>query len=111
MKEIIVIGNPKWRVGVLGLVAGKISDEYNKTVFVWGKDENDLIKGSCRSNGDISVVELMTENRGHFIDFGGHELAGGFTVENDKIHFLEEKLCSSFKDIKSILNKKVVKLK
>ena len=99
MKEIIVIGNPKWRVGVLGLVAGKISDEYKKTVFVWGNDENDLIKGSCRSCGDISVVELMTENREHFIDFGGHELAGGFTVENEKIHFLEEVLSNSLKKI------------
>jgi single-stranded-DNA-specific exonuclease len=97
IKEVIVIGNPKWRVGVLGLVAGKISDEYNKTVFVWGKDENDLIKGSCRSNGDISVVELMSENSEHFIDFGGHELAGGFTVQNDKIHFLEEILSESYR--------------
>jgi single-stranded-DNA-specific exonuclease len=98
MKEVIVIGNPKWKVGVLGLVAGKISDEYDKTVFVWGNDENDLIKGSCRSSGDISVVELMSENSDHFIDFGGHELAGGFTVQNDKIHFLEEKLSNSYRN-------------
>jgi len=103
--EIIVIGNPKWRVGVLGLVAGKMSDEYKKTVFVWGKDENDLIKGSCRSNGKISVVELMTENKDHFIEFGGHEMAGGFTVHNDKIHFLEEAFLNSFKNIK-VLEKK-----
>ena len=44
MKEVIVIGNPSWRVGVLGLVAGKLMDEYQKPVFVWGKDENDLIQ-------------------------------------------------------------------
>ena len=103
IKEVIVIGNPKWRVGVLGLVAGKISDEYDKTVFVWGKDENDLIKGSCRSSGDVSVVELMSKNSEHFIDFGGHELAGGFTVQNDKIHFLEEVLSESYKKARSDL--------
>ena len=97
MRDVIVVGNPKWRVGVLGLVAGKLSDEYDKTVFVWGKDENDLIKGSCRSNGDISVVELMSQNSEHFVEYGGHELAGGFTVENDKIHFLEEILSDSYK--------------
>jgi single-stranded-DNA-specific exonuclease len=105
MRDVIVIGSPSWRVGVLGLVAGKISDEYDKTVFVWGKDENDLIKGSCRSNGSISVVELMTENKEHFIEFGGHELAGGFTVSNDKIHFLEEALFNSLKNIKSLIQK------
>ncbi|KKP87840.1 MAG: Single-stranded-DNA-specific exonuclease RecJ, partial [Candidatus Nomurabacteria bacterium GW2011_GWC2_35_8] len=99
MSEVIVIGNPKWRVGVLGLVAGKISDAYKKPVFVWGKDENDCIKGSCRSDGTVSIVELMTETKESFIDFGGHELAGGFTVHNDKIHFLEETLSLTFNKI------------
>ncbi|KKT23192.1 MAG: hypothetical protein UW07_C0027G0001, partial [Candidatus Nomurabacteria bacterium GW2011_GWF2_43_8] len=99
-KEVIVIGNPKWRIGVLGLVAGKLSDEHQKPVFVWGKDENDCIKGSCRSDGSVSVVELMTETRESFIEFGGHELAGGFTVHSEKIHFLEEALSLSFKKVK-----------
>jgi len=99
-KEVMVIGNPKWKVGVLGLVAGKISDEHQKPVFVWGRDENDCIKGSCRSDGSVSIVELMTETSESFIDFGGHELAGGFTVHNEKIHFLEEALSLSFHKVK-----------
>src|SRR3990167_11516173 len=99
-KKVIVIGNPKWRVGVLGLVASKISDEYKKPVFVWGKDENDIIKGSCRSDGSVSLVELMTETREFFMEFGGHEFAGGFTVQNEKIHFLEEDMSSSFEKVK-----------
>ncbi len=100
MKDVIVIGNPEWKVGVLGLVAGKISDKYKKSVFVWAKDENDCIKGSCRSDGSISVVELMSENSESFVDFGGHEFAGGFTVHDDKIHFLEEALSLSFHKVK-----------
>jgi len=99
LREVIVVGNPEWRVGILGLVAGKICDAHKKPVFVWGKDENDCIKGSCRSDGSVSVVELMTETRESFIDFGGHELAGGFTVHSDKIHFLEETLSLNFKKI------------
>ncbi len=98
--NVIVIGNPEWRVGILGLVAGKICDEYKKPVFVWGKDENNCIKGSCRSDGSVSVVELMTESRESFLDFGGHELAGGFTVHPDRIHFLEEHLSLSFLKVK-----------
>jgi single-stranded-DNA-specific exonuclease len=100
MREVIVIGNPAWRVGVLGLVAGKISDQHKKPVFVWGKDENDCIKGSCRSDGSVSIVELMEDSKDSFIDFGGHELAGGFTVHEDKIHFLEEALSKSFQKVK-----------
>ncbi|MFA4975461.1 MAG: single-stranded-DNA-specific exonuclease RecJ [Candidatus Paceibacterota bacterium] len=99
-KEVIVIGNPLWRVGVLGLVANKISDQYKKPVFVWGKDENDFIKGSCRSDGSVSLVELMTETSESFLEFGGHEFAGGFTVHNEKIYFLEEALSLSFHKVK-----------
>src|SRR3989344_1920766 len=99
-REVIVIGNPNWRVGVLGLVAGKISDEYNKPVFVWSKDENDCIKGSCRSDGSVSVVELMSETSESFLEFGGHELAGGFTVHSEKSHYLEEALSASFHKVK-----------
>lgn len=98
--DVVVMGNPKWRVGILGLVAGKIMDTHDKTVFVWGKDENDSIKGSCRSNGSVSVVELMGELNDHFIEFGGHELAGGFTVHADKIHFLEKALLKAYKKVK-----------
>jgi single-stranded-DNA-specific exonuclease len=100
MNEVIVVGNPSWRVGVLGLVAGKIMDEYQKPVFVWGKDENDAIKGSCRSPGSVSVVELMTATSESFLEYGGHELAGGFTVHHDKIHFLEEALSTTFHKVK-----------
>jgi single-stranded-DNA-specific exonuclease len=99
VKKVIVVGNPSWRVGVLGLVAGKISDQHKKPVFVWGKDENDCIKGSCRSDGSVSIVELMNETSEFFVDYGGHELAGGFTVRDDKIHFLEEALSTSFNKI------------
>ena len=100
IKDVIVIGNPSWKVGVLGLVAGKMSDEYKRPVFVWGKDENDLIKGSCRSDGSVSVVELMHETQESFLEFGGHELAGGFTIHSDKVHFLEDALSSSYTKVK-----------
>lgn len=100
IKEVCVIGNPKWRIGVLGLVAGKIADAHKKPVFVWGRDENDIIKGSCRSDGSVSVVELMTATSEYFSEFGGHELAGGFSVHNEKIHFLEEALSLSYQKVK-----------
>jgi single-stranded-DNA-specific exonuclease len=96
---IIVIGNPKWRVGILGLVAGKIMDEFDRPVFVWGREGaigDTVVKGSCRSNGAVNVVRLMETAKEHFLDFGGHELAGGFSVSQESVHFLEEKLCAIF---------------
>jgi len=106
-RNVIVVGNPSWRIGVLGLVAGKISDQRKKPVFVWGKDENDCIKGSCRSDGSVSIMELMNDSSESFTDYGGHELAGGFTVRDDKIHFLEESLSKSFQKIQEEQKKKM----
>ncbi len=101
---VIVIGNPSWRVGILGLVAGKIMDEFDRPVFVWGREGSlpteeggtIVVKGSCRSNGSVNVVEMMTAGREHFLEFGGHELAGGFSIAQDEVHTLEEKLCALF---------------
>ncbi len=100
--EVIVIGNPKWRVGVLGLVASKISEEYKKTVFVWGMEGSDTIKGSCRSDGGVNVVTLMQMTKGEtFLDFGGHELAGGFSVSHEKVHVLSDELELAYQNAKN----------
>lgn len=89
---IVVIGNPTWRVGVVGLVASKIVEQYKKPVFVWGQEGSEVIRGSCRSDGSINVVEIMTATSEQFLEFGGHELAGGFAISHEKIHFLEQNL-------------------
>lgn len=94
LSEVIVIGDPSWRIGVLGLVAGKIVEEYERTTFVWGREGStgEIIKGSCRSKGDVNVVSLMEYTKENFLDYGGHELAGGFSLTSETVHFLEKQL-------------------
>lgn len=92
-KPLIVIGNPDWRVGVLGIVASKVVEEYKMSAFVWGSDGNGAIKGSCRSFGNINLVELMSLLPSDSLSgFGGHAKAGGFSVSYDKVHLLEDNL-------------------
>lgn len=92
-KDIIVVGDPSWRPGVLGLVASKIVEEYKKTAFVWGLEEGSLIKGSCRSYGGVNLVDIMSSlPDGSLTSFGGHAGAGGFSSDHETIHFLEDKL-------------------
>ncbi len=91
LPEIVVIGQSDWNAGVLGILATKILEKYNVSVFVFGQDESDenKFKGSCRSRGDIHLVKLMTQVKEKFVHFGGHELAGGFTVAFENLHTLE----------------------
>ncbi len=100
-KDVIVIGNPQWRIGVLGIVASNIVDEYHCPVFVWGREGDMDIKGSCRGDGSVNLVELMrTVDDDIFVNIGGHAGAGGFSVFHDRIHLLEEKLISGYAKVK-----------
>lgn len=93
LREVVVIGNPLWKPGLAGLVAANLVEAYARPVFVWGRTESGCIKGSCRSDGTVNVVELMTSVRaGVFASIGGHERAGGFSVSSDFIHTLEDEL-------------------
>ena len=85
---VIVLGNPNWRPSLVGLSAGKLADEFGKPAFIWGRDGNGIIKGSCRSGGQISVVKLMEEVSGSLIEHGGHHFSGGFSVLESEIHTL-----------------------
>jgi len=101
-KPIIVVGNPNWLIGVLGIVASKVVDEYKKPAFIWGGDGNGFIRGSCRSYGGVNLVDLMTllpENA--LLEFGGHSGAGGFSVSHEEIHFLEDRLMQVFESIET----------
>jgi single-stranded-DNA-specific exonuclease len=92
LREVVVVGNPKWRIGVVGLAAGTLAEELNRPVFVWGREGGEVIKGSCRSEGGTNMVDLMVEAGDVFLDKGGHEQSGGFSVTHEHIHHLEDHL-------------------
>lgn len=98
LSPIVVIGDPSWNHGVLGLVATKLSEEYLCNSFVWSTD-GDVVRGSCRSYGSASMVRLMEHVAPHFMQFGGHDGAGGFTVSRDNIHTLESELMRAWNEL------------
>lgn len=99
LPEIVVIGSSDWNAGILGILASKVLEKYNVNVFVFGQDESDekKFKGSCRSRGDIHLVKLMTATKEMFLHFGGHELAGGFSLSFENLHLLETELNKNIK--------------
>lgn len=99
LKEVIVMGHLHWKPSVLGLVANSLKDDHDRPVFLWGKENGKIIKGSCRSDGRVSVVELMEASREFFLTFGGHKMSGGFAVDKDKIHGLEDALSVSYRKL------------
>ena len=70
--------------GILGLVAGKISDYYNKPAFVFTKRENEII-GSGRSVENFNIIEALGKMEKLFSHYGGHSQACGLTLKDDKL--------------------------
>ncbi len=93
--RVVVLGNPEWKPALLGLAANSLMNERGGVVCLWGRDGNGAIKGSCRSDGTLSVVDLFTAAATSFEEFGGHEASGGFSVVPDKVHTLHEDLSAA----------------
>jgi len=96
---LIIVGRADWKPGIVGLAANMIAEKYKKPAFVWGRANSAHFKGSCRSDGLINIVDLMAEVRvvsqDIFLDFGGHELAGGFSVREEKIELFAPALLAA----------------
>ena len=106
--DVIMMGDIGWSPGVLGLTANRVLEKYNCPVFLWGKGGNN-IKGSCRSNGAINLVDFMKELPvGLLDDLGGHSLSAGFSIAEDKIEKLKEEIIKLYavfpkKEIDSVI--------
>lgn len=98
--KVVVIGNPDWKPSLLGLVANSLVDDHSCPVFLWGRDGENNLKGSCRGDGCVGVMDLMLEVEvGIFKEFGGHAMSGGFAVHHEKVHLLEEKLQLAYEKV------------
>jgi single-stranded-DNA-specific exonuclease len=99
VRSIIALGDPEWRPALLGLVANTIADEYERPVFLWGREGNLSLKGSFRNGGAPQMIELLRATENTFAQFGGHAAAGGFTVIDTEVFFLEDRLVEAYERI------------
>ncbi|MEK7647030.1 MAG: single-stranded-DNA-specific exonuclease RecJ [Patescibacteria group bacterium] len=97
--DVIIMGDASWHPGVLGITANRVLEMYSRPVFLWGQgEESETVKGSARSRGEISVVEIMRNvQEGFFLDFGGHHAAGGFSLATDKAGQFEKAIAEAAK--------------
>ena len=72
--------------GIAGLIANNLLQKYNKPVVVFStNDRNSTLKGSARSKNGFDIVESFTYCKDFIITFGGHEFAGGLSIEKDNL--------------------------
>lgn len=83
---IAFVFGKNWHQGVIGIVAGKLKERYNLPSFVMSI-ESDEVKGSARSISgvDLGALIMSAKERGILTKGGGHTMAAGFSLEEDKI--------------------------
>ena len=111
---VIVLGSPKWRPGILGLVANNLAQVHGKPVCLWGQEGGagmleGPVRGSCRGEG-LNIVEWMEGARELFDDYGGHAGSGGFSLARERVHELPMRLAASYEAATSHVQKEEVTL-
>lgn len=91
-RKVLVAGNPDWKPSLLGLVANSLMDEHDGPVFLWGREEGKILKGSCRSDGCVNIVEMMRDQEKLFLEYGGHAASGGFSIALESVDILADGL-------------------
>ena len=106
-KSSIVLYDENWHNGVIGIVASKLVNIYFKPVILFTK-ENGIIRGSGRCEVGFSLYEALTKCKDLLIQFGGHELAAGMTIEYDKIEEFKNRFDEIVNEISPEENKETI---
>jgi len=88
---LIFIGHADIPSGIVGLVAGRLAEEYHRPAVVYERGET-TSRASCRSIPEFDITGALRTCPELMLRFGGHRAAAGFTAENDKLPALKEAL-------------------
>ena len=100
----LFIFNENWHEGVLGIVASRLKEKFNKPTIVLTKNKQ-IYKGSCRSipGVDLGLFVLKSKEKKIIINGGGHQMAAGLSIKKENLKLLSdffEKFVNNNKDIK-----------
>jgi len=86
--QVLVLANPDWHPGVIGIVASRVVQQFYRPTVVIGAEG----KGSCRSVAGFSIVGALAAAAELLIRYGGHEMAAGLSVLPANIPALRQRL-------------------
>lgn len=90
--EPVIVLWGDWHPGVVGTVASKLMDRFNRPAFILSI-QGEKAKGSARSPAGIDLQEFLNASKDLLIRFGGHKQAAGMTLLKDNLYAFKEKLC------------------
>jgi single-stranded-DNA-specific exonuclease len=89
--RIVILDGADYQAGLVGLVAAKLVEELARPVLLLERGP-ETSRGSARSVPGFNMIEALTECDDLFVRYGGHSAAAGFTIANDRLPELEQRL-------------------
>lgn len=94
----ICLFNPDWHQGVIGILAAKVKETFNRPVIAFAKEsddeENSIIKGSARSISGLHIRDCLEDitrlSPDLILTFGGHAMAAGLTIKESQFELFSE---------------------
>ena len=84
-RSSIVVSSRTWHQGIIGIVASRIVERYEKPAILIALDEEGVGKGSGRSVEGVNIYNALSECRDVLIQYGGHEQAAGLSVREEDL--------------------------
>ena len=85
----VCLFDPEWHQGVVGLVAGRVKERVRRPVIAFARAGDGSLRGSARSVAGVHVRDVLeaisTRTPGLIVRFGGHAMAAGLTLDEDKL--------------------------
>ena len=91
MKKLLFVSDVSYNQGVIGLVAGRLVEQYYRPAIVLAVGD-EFSKASARSVAGFNIIEAIRKAADLLVDAGGHPMAAGFTVETKNLEALKERL-------------------
>ena len=94
--SFLMLSGRGWNVGVIGIVAARLTELFYKPVILLTEVEPGIYTGSARSIPEIDLFALLSEGKEHYIRFGGHAGAAGLTLRGEEIETVRALLKTAY---------------
>ena len=93
----LVLAADDWHLGVIGIVAGRLAEKYQRPTIMISTDANNQRDGvgSCRSSCGVDLYEALGQCSDQLVKFGGHKAAAGLSIKKEDISGFREDFCEA----------------
>lgn len=94
--KVLILYRPDWHKGVLGIVASRLTERYNRPTIILTKSADGELVGSGRSTRSVDLYSALEACREYLVNFGGHTHAAGVTIRESDLPAFEQAMAHHF---------------